>query len=129
MSNEASISELRVLIADDSKAMRAILKGQLNNIGIEDVIEADSGQTAILGLTKNEVDLVLCDWNMPDPNGLEFLKLIRNNEKFKSIPFIMITTEGDKEHIVKAAEAGVSDYIVKPFSPEVLLRKIKQVLH
>lgn len=106
--------------------MRRIIKNTLNRIGYDDVVEAEHG---IDGLAKmNAVELVLTDWNMPEMDGLSFVKALRANPRYKSVPIVMVTTEAAKKEIIEAIQAGVTDYIVKPFSPETLKEKLEKVL-
>ena len=120
--------ETRVLIVDDFATMRRIVKGALKQLGFKNIIEADDGTTALKELKKERVDLILCDWNMPKMNGLELLKLIRKDDNLKQIPFIMVTAEGQKANVVEAVQAGVSSYVIKPFTPDTLKEKIQRVL-
>jgi len=117
---------VKILTVDDSSTMRRIIKNTLNRIGYEDVIEAEHG---IDGLSKMAgVELVLTDWNMPEMDGLAFVKALRSNPRFKDIPVIMVTTEAAKKEILEAIKAGVTDYVVKPFTPDTLKDKIQKVL-
>lgn len=119
---------LRVLVIDDFATMRKIEKNILGQLGIKNVDEADDGSTALPKLQSNQYDIVLLDWNMPTMTGLELLKAVRSDEDLKSIPVIMVTAEALKDNIVAAAQAGVNDYIVKPFTAATLEEKIKKVL-
>ena len=119
---------IRVLVVDDFATMRKIEKNILGQLGIKNIDEADDGSTALPKLQANQYDVVLLDWNMPTMTGLELLKAIRSDENLKSIPVIMVTAEALKDNIVAAAQAGVNDYIVKPFTAASLEEKIKKVL-
>jgi len=119
---------INVLVVDDFATMRRIVKGVLKDLGFKNIIEADNGVSALKDLKTEDVGLILCDWNMPKMNGLELLKTVRSDEKFKDIPFIMVTAEGQKQNVVEAIKAGVSNYIVKPFTPETLKEKLEKVL-
>jgi len=119
---------LRVLVIDDFATMRKIEKNILGQLGIKNVDEADDGSTALPKLQANKYDIVLLDWNMPTMTGLELLKAVRSDENLKSLPVIMVTAEALKDNIVAAAQAGVNDYIVKPFTAGTLEEKIKKVL-
>ena len=92
------------------------------------ILEAEDGQLALEELKKNKVDLIISDWNMPNMTELEFLKAVRSDESFKKIPFVMVTAEGKKDNVMEAAKAGVSNYVVKPFTPETLEEKLKKVI-
>ena len=117
---------MKILTVDDSSTMRRIIKNTLNRIGYTDVVEAEHG---VDGLGKMAgVELVLTDWNMPEMDGLTFVKSLRSNAQYNDVPIIMVTTEAAKKEILEAIKAGVSDYIVKPFTPDTLKEKIQKVL-
>jgi len=117
---------VKILTVDDSSTMRRIIKNTLNRLGYTDVVEAEHG---VDGLAKMAgVGLVLTDWNMPEMDGLTFVKALRSNPQYKEIPIIMVTTEAAKKEILEAIKAGVTDYIVKPFTPDTLKEKIERVL-
>lgn len=118
---------MKVLIVDDFATMRRIVKNILTQIGFKNFIEADDGSTAWEILQKEQVDLILSDWNMPKMTGIELLKKVRADERFKDLPFLMVTAEAQKENIVEAVKARVSNYIVKPFTPETLSEKIEKI--
>ena len=115
---------MKVLLVDDSVTMRTIQKRCLAALGIEDVIDAEYGQKALEQFAAHTFDIILSDWNMPVMDGLTFLKEIR--QKNKDIPFIMITTEAERARVVTAIQAGVSDYLVKPFTPDGLKEKLEK---
>jgi two-component system chemotaxis response regulator CheY len=117
----------KVLVVDDFATMRRIVKGVLKQLGFSDIIEAENGSSALDELKKEKVGLIVSDWNMPKMTGLDLLKAVREDEKFKSIPFIMVTAEGQKENVLEAVKAGVSNYIVKPFTPETFNEKLQKV--
>ena len=119
---------IKILIVDDFATMRRIFKTNLRQFGFNNFLEAENGLQALEVLKKNEVDLIISDWNMPSMDGLEFLKAVRGDKSLKNIPFIMVTAEGQKRNVVEAVKAGVNGYIVKPFAPEILEEKLKQVL-
>ena len=109
--------------------MRRIIKNTLKRIGYGDeILEAGDGKEALDVLANNSVDLIITDWNMPVMDGLTFVKHIRADSKFDDTPIIMVTTEAAKEDIITALKAGVNNYIVKPFTPDVLKDKIDTVL-
>ena len=120
--------KMKILIVDDIASMRRIVFDSLSQIGFNNIIEAKDGENALKILKLNKIDLILCDWNMPKMSGLELLKFVRNDEKLKNIPFIMVTAEGKKENVIDAVKAGVNNYIVKPFNTESLKGKIASVL-
>lgn len=117
---------MKILTVDDSSTMRRIIKNTLSRIGYEDVVEATDGVDALRKM--DGVELVLTDWNMPEMDGLSYVKALRADNRFDKIPIIMVTTEAAKKEILEAIKAGVSDYIVKPFTPEVLREKINKVV-
>lgn len=117
---------MKVLLVDDSSTMRRIQKNVLNGLGHTDIVEADDGVSAQLKLERNQVDLILLDWNMPNMDGLTFLRAIR--ESGVSTPVIMVTTEGQKENVLTALQSGANSYVVKPFTPDVLIKRINDVM-
>ena len=119
---------MKVLVVDDSLTMRKIIIKNLSQIGFEDVIEAADGEEALAKLKANpKIELILSDWNMPTMDGYQFLVEFRKTNK--NTPFIMVTTEAEKPKIVQAIQAGVNNYILKPFTNEQLQEKIKQATH
>jgi two-component system chemotaxis response regulator CheY len=118
---------ITILIVDDFESMRRIVKGTLKSIGFSNFIEAEDGVIAMKKLEKEKVDLIISDWIMPNMDGLDFLKAVKGNEKFKRIPFIMVTAEGQKGNVLEAINAGVNNYIVKPFTSETLQTKLQKV--
>ncbi len=114
----------RVLVADDSSTMRKIIVRSLLAVGVENTTEAADGIEAVNAFKPGEFDLVLTDWNMPGKNGLEVVKEIR--EQDANIPIIMVTTEAEKDRVVQAIQAGVSDYLVKPFNADTLREKLEK---
>lgn len=123
------MSKVNVLVVDDASFIRDLVKKSLRDhfpgVHIE---EAVNGRKAQQMLANTPMDLILCDWEMPEMSGLELLQWCRAEEALKSVPFIMITSRGDKENVVQAIQAGVSDYIGKPFSNEQFVTKIKKAL-
>ena len=114
----------RVLIADDSSTMRKIILRSLQAVGVTDVTEAADGAEALSFFKPGEFDLVLTDWNMPGLSGLEVLQGIRAQDA--NIPIIMVTTEAEKTRVLQAIQAGVSDYLVKPFTADTLREKLEK---
>lgn len=117
---------MKCLCVDDSATMRRIVLNALKTIGITDVIEAADG-TEALAKYDASVSLVITDWNMPDMSGLELTKALRTNPATAKLPILMVTTRSVKEDILQAVEAGVTSYILKPFTPQVLKEKIDQI--
>ncbi len=118
---------MKILVVDDFATMRKIIKNILGQLGFKNIIEADDGTTAWEILQKEPVDLIISDWNMPKMNGLELLKKVRADERLKDTPFLMVTAEAQKENIIEAAKHRVSQYIVKPFTPETLKEKLEKI--
>ena len=119
---------LKVLIVDDFASMRRIVKNTLKQIGFKNILEADDGTTALAMLKEQKIDVVLADWNMPKMSGLELLKTVRKDDTLKTIPVFMVTAEAQKENVIEAIQAGVSNYIVKPFTPDSMKQKLEQTL-
>jgi two-component system, chemotaxis family, chemotaxis protein CheY len=116
-----------VLVVDDAATMRRIVKGLLRELGIKNIREAENGSTALDELRKKKADLVVSDWNMPIMNGLDLLRAIRQDNDLKSTPVLMVTAEAKKENIIEALQAGVSNYIVKPFNAKTLEEKLSKI--
>jgi two-component system chemotaxis response regulator CheY len=119
---------MNVLIVDDYKTMLRIIRNLLKQIGFNNVEEATDGVEALSKLRASTFGLVISDWNMAPMTGLELLQAVRADAKLKTVPFIMITAESKTENVVAAKQAGVSNYIVKPFNAETLQGKIEKVL-
>jgi len=115
---------MKILLVDDSSTMRRIQKNTLASLGFTDVDEAEDGQDAVSKVGKAPYELVLMDWNMPNMTGIEALKAIRANPDTAKIPVIMVTSESEKTRILEAIQAGATNYIVKPFTPDVLKEKL-----
>ncbi len=118
---------ITILIVDDFATMRRIVKNILTQLGFKNFIEADDGSVAWEILQKQHVDFIVSDWNMPKMPGIDLLKKVRADDRFKDLPFLMVTAEAQKENIVEAVKAKVSNYIVKPFTPELLSEKIEKI--
>lgn len=118
---------MRFLVVDDSATMRRIVVNSLKRIGFEECVEAGDGAEA-LERFDSTIEFVITDWNMPTMTGLEFVRALRARPEGKSVPVLMVTTRSVREDIVQAAQAGVNNYVVKPFTPQVLKEKIDQVL-
>lgn len=119
---------IKVLVVEDNLPMRKLIVRHLNKFGISKVSEVDNGKRALDEIKKTKVDLVISDWNMPDFTGMDLLKSIRKDDEKKDIPFIMVTSNLQKEEIVEAAKAGVNQYIIKPFDGPTLVEKVKAAL-
>lgn len=114
------------LIVDDSVVMRRIIKNTLTLLGYSDFFEAENGLIAFEIIKISKIDFIITDWNMPVVNGLEFVKKVR--EVNQEIPIVMVTTECSKSSVISALKAGVNNYIVKPFTPQVLQNKLQETL-
>ena len=114
----------RVLVADDSSTMRKIILRSLQAVGVPTATEAADGDEAVELFKPGEFDIVLTDWNMPGKNGLEVIQEIRKMDA--NVPIIMVTTEAEKARVMEAIQAGVSDYLVKPFTAETLREKLEK---
>lgn len=120
----------KFLIVDDFSNMRKIIKKVISDMGYENAFEAADGQSAyellvIHAKTEEPFEFIIADWNMPNMTGLDLLKKCRNEEPFKKLPFMMVTAEADEKHILEALRIGVTEYVVKPFSPVKLKEKLE----
>lgn len=127
-------ADMKILVIDDMSTMRKIIKNMLKKIGFTNIEEADDGATAwpMIENAQNNGDpyqFIVSDWNMPEMSGLELIKKIRSDERFKALPFLMITAEAEQGNVVIAVKAGVSNFIVKPFSEGVLKEKIHKIFN
>lgn len=119
---------MQVLVVDDYSTMRRIIRNLLNQIGFPNVDEASDGQAALALVAGKKYGLIISDWNMEPMSGLDLLRQIRASAENKAIPFIMVTAESKTENVIIAKQAGVNNYIVKPFNAETLKSKIAAVL-
>ncbi|MGZ5208590.1 MAG: chemotaxis response regulator CheY [Sulfuricurvum sp.] len=120
---------MKVLVVDDSSTMRRIIKNTLARLGYDNVLEGEDGLQGWTVLDENpNIGMLITDWNMPEMNGLELIKKVRADARFVDLPIIMVTTEGGKAEVITALKAGVNNYIVKPFTPQVLKEKLAAVL-
>lgn len=119
---------IRILIVDDFASMRLIVRKSLSALGFNNVSEAAGALDAVRKIEAGEqYDFIISDWNMPNMTGLELLTYIRGSDKMGRVPFLMITAEAQRENIIQAAKAGVSQYIVKPFTAEALQQKLNSI--
>jgi len=118
---------MKILIVDDFSTMRRIVRNILKQLSFNNVDDAEDGDVALEKLKQGGYDFVITDWNMPNMTGLDLLKAIRADAQLKDLPVLLITAEAEKENVVLAAQAGVNDYIVKPFTGEVLQQKINRI--
>ena len=119
---------IKILIVDDFATMRKVIRNLLKQSGYENIVEAEDGVNALKVLQSQKIDFIVSDWNMPNMSGLELLKAVRADEELKALPFLMVTAEALQENVVAAVKAGVSNYIVKPFTSETLDVKIKKIM-
>jgi len=114
-----------ILVVDDFATMRRIVRHQLNELGFDNILEAEDGDIALDKMREQKVDLIVSDWNMPNMMGLDLLKAVRADEAYRDVPFLMVTAESQKGNILDAAKAGVSNYIIKPFTTDLLRSKLE----
>lgn len=118
---------MKILVVDDFSTMRRIVKNILKQLGYENVDEAENGADAFEKVKAGGYQFVITDWNMPVMDGLGFLKKVRADANLKSLPVLMVTAEAEKEKVVSAIQAGVNNYIVKPFTAAVLQEKMTKI--
>jgi two-component system chemotaxis response regulator CheY len=123
------MSNLFILIVDDSPTMRRIIKNTLERLGHRESVEAGNGKEALQQLREHPINFIITDWNMPEMNGLEFVSELRATPEYEKIPVLMITTRGMKDDVLQAVQAGVNNYVVKPFTPETLEQKMNKLLN
>jgi two-component system chemotaxis response regulator CheY len=121
-------NSMNILVVDDFSTMRRIIKNLLHDLGYQNVSEADDGNTALPMLRSGKFDFLITDWNMPGMPGLELLKQVRADSTLGKMPVLMLTAEAKREQIVEAAQAGVSGYVIKPFTAVTLKEKIDKIL-
>ncbi|MDR3625337.1 MAG: response regulator [Ignavibacteriaceae bacterium] len=121
---------LKFLVVDDSVTMRRIVINSLRNLGFDSFVEAGDGKEAMDKLQADQtINFVITDWNMPNVSGLELVRSIRGSESLSKLSILMVTTRGVKEDIIEALNAKVNNYIVKPFTPQILKEKIDQIIN
>lgn len=119
--------DMNVLVVDDAATMRRIVRSLLRELGIKNVREAEDGEMALEDLKRQRADLVVSDWAMPKMTGIELLRAIRQDSALKDTPVLMVTAESKKESIMEAIQAGVNNYIVKPFNSKTLEEKLHKI--
>ena len=124
--------QTKILVVDDMPTIRDLVKSQLRALGFKAIVEAADGQAALeiviqAAATPAPIDLIISDWNMPKMTGLEFLKQIRASEQFAKLPFVLLTSESERDQVTEAIMAGASQYIVKPFAAKAFEEKLKGV--
>ena len=120
---------MKILVVDDMSTMRRIVKNILKQLGFSNMEEAENGQEALTKLRADSYGFVVSDWNMPIMPGIEMLRAIRADDKLKHIPVLMVTAEAQKENLIEAIQAGVNNYIVKPFTAETMQEKIVKIFN
>jgi len=120
--------DMKILVVDDFPTMRRIVKTLMRQNGYNNFVEAEDGVQGLKALESNpDVEFIVSDWNMPNMSGLEFLKAVRSDSRFAQLPFLMVTAESEKDHIIEAVRNGVSSYIVKPFTGAALQEKLTKI--
>lgn len=122
------IGKIHILVADDMEAIRTLVRASLRRIGAKHVEIAFDGESAWNVLQKKHIDLIICDWEMPKMNGLDLLAKIKESGEFKDIPFLLLTATTEKALVMKAVDAGVTDYLSKPFKPSELEYRVIKIL-
>jgi two-component system chemotaxis response regulator CheY len=118
---------IKILVVDDMSTMRRIVKNIMKQLGFANVEEAENGEEALIKLRADSFGFIISDWNMPVMTGIQLLRAVRADDKLKNIPLLMVTAEAQKENLIEAIQAGVSNYIVKPFTAEVLQEKMNKI--
>ena len=120
--------DMKILVVDDFPTMRRIVKTLLRQNGYTNFVEAEDGAQGLKMLAEQpDIEFIVSDWNMPNMTGLEFLKAVRADDRYKHLPFLMVTAEAEKENIIEAVKSGVSNYVVKPFTGATLQEKLAKV--
>ena len=122
------MSTIRFLVVDDFSTMRRIVRNYLNDLGYSEITEAEDGTSAWPILKQGNIDFLVTDWNMPGMAGLELLKAVRADPQLAAMPVLLVTAEAKREQIVQAVQAGVSGYVVKPFTAQTLKEKVEKIL-
>ena len=120
---------MKILVVDDFSTMRRIVRNILEQLGFTNVEEAEDGRDALEKLQGGDFQFVISDWNMPEMKGIDLLRAVRSDVDLKSTPFLMITAESQRENLAEAVEAGVSNYIVKPFTADTLEHKLEMIFN
>lgn len=119
---------IKILVVDDFATMRKVVRNLLKQAGYENIVEAEDGVSALRVLKSQKIDFVISDWNMPNMTGIDLLKAIRADGDMAKLPFLMVTAEALQDNVIAAVKAGVSNYIVKPFTAEILNEKIVKIM-
>jgi two-component system, chemotaxis family, chemotaxis protein CheY len=119
--------KMKILIVDDFTTMRRIVRNLLKQLGFENVEESEDGQQAFSKLKEEKYHFIISDWNMPNMTGIELLQNVRRDPELKGLPFLMVTAESEKEKVIEAIKSGVNNYIIKPFTAEILKEKMEKI--
>lgn len=122
------IEEKKILIVDDSTMMRTIIRGAFESIGLRNIVESSDGVDALKKLIGQDFGLIITDRNMPGMDGVTLVETVRSHSRYANVPILMVTTESEKETVIRALQKGVNGYIVKPFTPEILWEKALPLL-
>lgn len=120
---------MKILVVDDFSTMRRIVKNILAQLGFSNIVEAEDGQIALDKVRDGGIEFIISDWNMPNMMGIDFLRAVRSDPHLKEIPFLMVTAESQKEKMMEAVQAGVSSYVIKPFTADVLEKKLEAIFN
>jgi len=120
--------DMKILVVDDFATMRKVVRNLLKQGGYLNIVEAEDGVAALAVIKSQKIDFIISDWNMPNMTGLELLKAVRADAKVSATPFLMVTAEALQDNVIAAVKAGVSNYIVKPFTAETLDEKIAKII-
>lgn len=119
---------MRFLVVDDFSTIRKIMTECLNEIGYDNIVEAEDGEQAWEVLSQEKIDFIISDWYMPRMSGVELLRKVRLDDTLKDLPFLMVTTEGSQDNVIEAVQMGVDNYINKPFKTKTIRKKINKIL-
>jgi two-component system, chemotaxis family, chemotaxis protein CheY len=119
--------KMKILVVDDFTTMRRIVRNLLKQLGFENIEEAEDGQQAFSKLKDEKYHFIISDWNMPNMTGIELLQNVRSDPELKGLPFLMVTAESEKERVIEAIKSGVNNYIIKPFTAEILKEKMEKI--
>lgn len=119
--------KMKILVVDDFTTMRRIVRNLLKQLGYENIEEAEDGQQALAKLKDDKYHFIISDWNMPNMTGIELLHQVRSDFELKALPFLMVTAESEKQRVIEAIKSGVNNYIIKPFTAEILKDKMEKI--
>ncbi len=119
--------KMKILVVDDFTTMRRIVRNLLKQLGFENIEEAEDGKQAFSKLKEAKYHFIISDWNMPNMTGIELLQNVRSDLELKSLPFLMVTAESEKQKVIEAIKSGVNNYIIKPFTAEILKEKMEKI--